>query len=255
MTEDFGRLERDGAFLAWRRVAGAGPTVLWLGGFHSAMAATKADALAAWAGRTGRDFLRFDYFGHGVSSGAFADGTITRWRGDALAVIDQLTEGPLILVGSSMGGRWRCLAALARPERVGALVLIAPAADFTERLDRVRPCRRRRTRLWPATGVWRRPPRHTIPPAIRSPAPCWKTAPAGRSCPAQSRSRRPYASCRAAPIRTCPGPYRLELANTLEDPRRGLHPDPRRRPPPLAAAGHRPARGGRGGVELNPLLP
>jgi pimeloyl-ACP methyl ester carboxylesterase len=126
-----GVLEHDGVALAWRRVAGSGPTVVWLGGFHSAMAATKADALAAWAARTGRDFLRFDSFGHGVSGGRFEDGTVTRWRGDALAVIDALTEGPLVLVGSSMGAWIACLAAVVRPGRVKAMVLIAPAADFT----------------------------------------------------------------------------------------------------------------------------
>ena len=82
----------------------------------------------------GRAYLRFDYFGHGLSEGRFEDGTISRWRGDALAVIDQLTSGPLVLVGSSMGGWLACLGALARPERVAGLVLIAPAADFTQAL-------------------------------------------------------------------------------------------------------------------------
>ena len=75
--------------------------------------------------------MRFDYFGHGASSGDFADGTIGRWRDDAVAVIDSLTEGPQILVGSSMGGWIMVLAALARPERVHALVGIAAAPDFT----------------------------------------------------------------------------------------------------------------------------
>jgi hypothetical protein len=156
MTEDSGRLELDGAFLAWRRVAGAGPTVLWLGGFRSEMAATKASALADWAAAAGRDFLRFDYFGHGVSGGDFAAGTITRWRADALAVIDQLTEGPLVIVGSSMGGWLALLAALARPQRVGALVLIAPATDFTERLIGPSLPAEAQTAL-ARDGVWRRP--------------------------------------------------------------------------------------------------
>jgi pimeloyl-ACP methyl ester carboxylesterase len=98
------------------------------------MEGSKAVALADWAARKGRAYLRFDYFGHGQSSGAFEDGTIGRWRSDALSVIDQLTDGPLALVGSSMGGWLACLAALARPARVKALVLIAPAADFTEKL-------------------------------------------------------------------------------------------------------------------------
>ncbi len=124
----------DGLRLAYRRVAGDGPGLVWLGGFHSDMTGTKALALDAWARRTGRACVRFDYFGHGESDGDFADGVISRWRDDALAVLDGLTEGPQILVGSSMGGWLALLAALARPERVAGLVLIAPAPDFTERL-------------------------------------------------------------------------------------------------------------------------
>jgi pimeloyl-ACP methyl ester carboxylesterase len=132
--EIIGFLDRGGARLAWRRVTGQGPTVVWLGGFASDMAGTKAEAVAQWAAAKGRSFLRFDYFGHGVSDGDFREGTISRWRADALAVIDELTEGPVVLVGSSMGGWISCLAALSRPERVAAMVLIAPAADFTEKL-------------------------------------------------------------------------------------------------------------------------
>jgi pimeloyl-ACP methyl ester carboxylesterase len=120
--------------LAYRQVDGEGPTVVWLGGFHSDMTGTKAQVLAEQALATGGGYLRFDYFGHGESSGDFKDGTISRWRADALAVIDELTEGPLVLVGSSMGGWLACLAAIARPERVKALVLVAPAPDFTEKL-------------------------------------------------------------------------------------------------------------------------
>ncbi|MEO8927681.1 MAG: alpha/beta hydrolase [Caulobacteraceae bacterium] len=134
MTETSGFLNHDGAALAWRRVTGEGPMIVWLGGFHSEMTGTKADALADWACGAGRVFLRFDYFGHGASEGRFEDGTITRWRSDALAIIDALAQGPLVLVGSSMGGWLACLAAMARPERVRALVLIAPAADFTDKL-------------------------------------------------------------------------------------------------------------------------
>jgi hypothetical protein len=156
MTEASGTLESGGAAIAWRRVAGRGPTVLWLGGFRSEMSGTKAQALADWAAAAGRDFLRFDYFGHGVSFGAFEEGTITRWRADALAVIDSLTEGPLVLVGSSMGGWLACLAALARPERVQALVLIAPAADFTERLLAPSLPAEGRAAI-ERDGVWRRP--------------------------------------------------------------------------------------------------
>jgi pimeloyl-ACP methyl ester carboxylesterase len=128
----------DGHKLAFRRFPGRQPQALWLGGFASDMTGTKAQALAGWAARTGRGLLRFDYFGHGASSGRFEDGTITRWRQDALAVLDELISGEVVLVGSSMGGWIACLVALARPERVKALVLIAPAADFTEALIRPR---------------------------------------------------------------------------------------------------------------------
>lgn len=113
----------------------AGTTGLtWLGGFKSDMTGTKASALAAWARGAGRHFLRLDYFAHGASSGDFRQATIGRWLDDALAAIDALAEGPQILVGSSMGGWIALLAARARPERVKALVLIAPAPDFTEEL-------------------------------------------------------------------------------------------------------------------------
>ena len=134
MTETQGVLEVDGTALAWRRVDGRAPSVVWLGGFHSDMTGTKAQALAEWALARGQAYVRFDYFGHGQSAGAFVDGTITRWRTDVLAVLDQLVEGPAVLVGSSMGGWLACLAAVARPDRIKALVLVAPAADFTEKL-------------------------------------------------------------------------------------------------------------------------
>lgn len=135
MTETSGYLDRgDGERVAWRHVAGRGPTVVWLGGFMSDMTGTKAQALADWALANGRAFLRFDYLGHGQSSGAFRAGTITRWRADALAAIASLTEGPLVLVGSSMGGWISCLVAAEIPDRLHAMVLIAPAADFTEAL-------------------------------------------------------------------------------------------------------------------------
>jgi pimeloyl-ACP methyl ester carboxylesterase len=142
--------------LAYRKVEGAGPTVVWLGGFHSDMLGTKAVALSDWAEGEGRGYLRFDYFGHGESDGAFADGTIGRWREDALAVIDQLTDAPLVLVGSSMGGWLSCLAALARPERVKAMVLIAPAADFTSKLMEPELSQEARAAL-ARDGVWTRP--------------------------------------------------------------------------------------------------
>ncbi|WP_374381119.1 alpha/beta hydrolase [Dongia sp.] len=110
------------------------PGIVFLGGFASDMTGTKAMALDAYCAATGRAYVRFDYTGHGKSSGRFSDGTIGAWRDDALSVLDQLTEGPQILVGSSMGGWLMLLCALARPDRVHALVGLAPAPDFTEEL-------------------------------------------------------------------------------------------------------------------------
>jgi pimeloyl-ACP methyl ester carboxylesterase len=124
----------DGATIAYHRSGGDPPGIVFLGGFRSDMTATKALFLEGYCRRSGRAYVRFDYFGHGASSGDFALGTIGRWRDDALAVIDSLTDGPQILVGSSMGGWIMLLAALARPERVAALVGIAGAPDFTEEL-------------------------------------------------------------------------------------------------------------------------
>lgn len=157
MSEDSGYLTRtDGARLAWRRVAGEGPTVVWMGGFRSDMAGTKAQALAEWALARGQAYVRFDYFGHGESDGAFEAGTITRWREDALAVMDELAPGPVIPVGSSMGGWIACLAAMARPAAVRGLVLIAPAPDFTEKLMGPEIDAVARQSL-ESRGVWMRP--------------------------------------------------------------------------------------------------
>lgn len=124
----------DGKRIAYHQTPGSGPGVLFLGGFMSDMTGTKALALEAWCRQAGRPFVRFDYSGHGASSGHFEQGTIGEWLGDALAVIDRLSDGPLVLVGSSMGGWLSLLATLARPERVRALVTLACATDFTERL-------------------------------------------------------------------------------------------------------------------------
>ena len=157
MNETAGFLERpDGERLAWRRVAGEGPCVVWLGGFRSDMAGTKAQALAAWAEARGRAYLRFDYFAHGESTGDFAKGTITRWREDALAVLAALVEGPAVLVGSSMGGWIACLAAMAQPARVKAMALVAPAPNFTEKLMGPGIPPQGRADL-AANGVWLRP--------------------------------------------------------------------------------------------------
>ncbi|MBM3643756.1 MAG: alpha/beta hydrolase [Alphaproteobacteria bacterium] len=129
------RLDRgDGNHVAFAARRGTGPTVVFLGGFRSDMTGTKALALDEWARRRGRGFLRFDYLGHGQSSGRFEEGTIGRWLDDSLAAIDRLTRGKLVLVGSSMGGWLALLAARARADRLAGLVLIAPAPDFTREL-------------------------------------------------------------------------------------------------------------------------
>ncbi len=124
----------DGQTLAYHHTPGRTPGVVFLGGYASDMTGTKATALEAHVQARGNAFLRFDYRGHGQSSGRFEDGTIGRWRDDALAAFDALTEGPQLLVGSSMGGWIALLLALARPDRVCGLVGIAAAPDFTEDL-------------------------------------------------------------------------------------------------------------------------
>jgi len=157
MGETTGFLERgDGERLAWRRVDGRGPCVVWLGGFRSDMAGTKAQALADWALANGQAYVRFDYFAHGESSGDFAQGTVTRWREDALAVLSELVDGPAVLVGSSMGGWISCLTAMEQPERVKAMVLVAPAPDFTEKLMAPEIPPTGRVEL-DQNGVWFRP--------------------------------------------------------------------------------------------------
>lgn len=146
----------DGERIAYLQRPGRGTGVVWLGGFKSDMSGTKAEALHDWADEDNRPFLRFDYYGHGESSGDFTKGSISRWREDAIAVLDELSEGPQILVGSSMGAWIALLAALARPAKVKGAALIAPALDFTEDLmwnqfpDEVK-------RTLDAGGVWERP--------------------------------------------------------------------------------------------------
>ena len=124
----------DGTRIAYQRTQGRGPGVIFCGGFMSDMSGTKALALEARAAEVGRAFTRFDYRGHGRSSGRFADGTIGLWADDAIAVLDEATEGPQVVVGSSMGGWIMLLMALARPGRVAGLVGIAPAPDFVLRM-------------------------------------------------------------------------------------------------------------------------
>jgi pimeloyl-ACP methyl ester carboxylesterase len=135
MQETKGRLDRgNGTELAWIKLPGAGPTVVFLPGFRSDMTGDKATALAAFCAARGQAMLRFDYSGHGASSGEFLDGSIGAWAADALAAIDILSTGPLVLVGSSMGGWIALLTALARPDRIAGLIGIAAAPDFTQRL-------------------------------------------------------------------------------------------------------------------------
>ncbi|MQX35095.1 alpha/beta fold hydrolase [Roseospira navarrensis] len=129
------RLTRpDGATIAYHQQTGKGPGVIFVHGFMSDMSGGKALFLEHWARRAGRAFVRFDQRGHGASDGRFEDGTIGAWADDLIQVIDHVTEGPQVIVGSSMGGWLMLLAALARPERVAGLVGIAAAPDFTEEL-------------------------------------------------------------------------------------------------------------------------
>ncbi|WP_417241546.1 alpha/beta hydrolase [Celeribacter sp.] len=121
-----------GRRLAYNRFEGEGVGVVFLGGFMSDMAGTKAVALEQWARTQGRPFLRFDYSGHGESDGAFEEGCIGDWAEDARAAIEALTLGPQILVGSSMGGWIALLLAKRIPEQIAGLVGIAAAPDFTQ---------------------------------------------------------------------------------------------------------------------------
>ena len=121
----------DGRQIAYHRVEGRGPTIVFLGGFKSDMGGTKAVHLDGWARQAGRAYVRFDYSGHGASGGRFEDGAIGDWAADARAVL-ALVDGPLVLVGSSMGGWIALLCARALPDRIAGLVTIAAAPDFTE---------------------------------------------------------------------------------------------------------------------------
>jgi pimeloyl-ACP methyl ester carboxylesterase len=124
-----------GRRIAYHRTPGTGPGVVFLGGFRSDMEGTKALHLEAWAKRRGRAFLRFDYSGHGQSSGRFEDGAIGDWAEDARAAIAALTQGPQILVGSSMGGWIALLVARSLQDRIVGLVGIAAAPDFTAAME------------------------------------------------------------------------------------------------------------------------
>ena len=124
----------DGGAIAYCRMLGQSPGVVFLTGFKSDMTGSKALALEDFCRRRGQAFLRFDYTGHGQSSGAFENGTIGEWADDTILALDRLCEGPQVLVGSSMGGWIMLLAALARPDRIAGLVGTAAAPDFTEDL-------------------------------------------------------------------------------------------------------------------------
>ncbi len=158
--------------IAVRRHDGAAPGLVWLGGYKSDMAGTKALALADWAARKGRACVRFDYSGHGESGGAFTDGTIGRWLEEALFVFDACCRGPQIAVGSSMGGWLALLLArtlrgrkAAPPASLAGLVLIAPAVDFTEELmwKRFTPEIKRELA---EKGMWARPSQYSDEPYL-----------------------------------------------------------------------------------------
>ncbi|MER8913067.1 alpha/beta hydrolase [Mesorhizobium sp. M0761] len=131
-------LDVDGIDIAVRHSSGATPGVVWLGGYKSDMLGTKAQTLSDWAAREGRAYLRHDYSGHGESGGAFADGTISKWLGESLAVFRRFTEDRQVLVGSSIGA-WIALRMVQEMRKAGdsnvvGLVLLAPAPDFTAEL-------------------------------------------------------------------------------------------------------------------------
>ena len=160
----------DSRTIAAQMRPGAGPGLLWLGGFKSDMEGTKAVALDAWAEQHGRACTRFDYSGHGESGGAFTDGTIGRWLEESLAVFLELCRGPQVLIGSSMGG-WLVLLLTRELQRraagaevpVAGLVLIAPAVDFTEELMWKRfPAAVKRE--LEQTGAWMRPSEYSEEP-------------------------------------------------------------------------------------------
>lgn len=121
-----------GRRIAYHKFEGVGPTVVFLGGLKSDMEGTKAVHLETWAKARGQSFLRFDYSGHGQSSGTFEEGAIGDWHEDTVAALSSLTEGPLIVVGSSMGGWQALLASKVMGDRICGMVTIAAAPDFTE---------------------------------------------------------------------------------------------------------------------------
>jgi pimeloyl-ACP methyl ester carboxylesterase len=206
----------DGNVVAYATCDGRAPTIVFLGGFRSDMTGTKALALESWARKSGHAYLRFDYLGHGQSSGRFEDGTIGRWLDDSLGVLDALTVGKLVLVGSSMGGWLSLLAARARPERLAGLVLIAAAPDFTERMLLAGLSAEDRVRL-ERDGRLERPSQYSPEPSVFT----WKLIEEGRN---HLLLDKPLAlSC---PVRLLhgqsdpdvPWEYSLQIARHLEAP-------------------------------------
>ncbi len=153
------------------RDTGSAPGIFWLSGFKSDMAGTKAVALSDWAREHGRACTRFDYSGHGVSGGAFEEGTISRWTEEALAVFNRFCREPTIIVGSSMGG-WiallvaRALRRSGQADRLNGMVLIAPAPDFTEELMWKREFTDEIRRQILETGRYERPSDYSEEPYI-----------------------------------------------------------------------------------------
>lgn len=148
--------------LAYHHTPGRTPGVMFCGGFMSDMTGTKATALEAACRSSGRQYTRFDYSGHGQSEGAFTDGTIGQWAADATAILDQVTSGPQVVVGSSMGGWIMLLLAKARSDRLAGLVGIAPAPDFVERMWESFPPAVQETLR--RDGVWHRPSEYSDEP-------------------------------------------------------------------------------------------
>ena len=238
----------DGATIAYHRLAGSAPGVVFLGGFRSDMTGTKALFLEDYCRRRGQAYVRFDYFGHGASSGDIALGTIGRWAEDAVAVLDSLTEGPQILVGSSMGGWIMLLAALARAERVHALVGDRRGARF-HRGSRLAAARsgaaRRAARDRRGHLAFRiRPGRlHLSARPVR-----------GRQAASRDARRRSRSTC---PVRLLHGmrddavPWQTSLSprRASQQPRRRGHSGQGRRPPAVARRRSRPP-----GATLDELL-
>lgn len=133
------QIDVEGTKIAVRARKGRNPGLVWLGGYRSDMVGTKAETIDEWAAAEGLACTRHDYSGHGESGGNYVEGSISRWLGESLAVFRQITQGPQILIGSSMGG-WVALRmvqelnAAGERDRVAGLILLAPAPDFTMEL-------------------------------------------------------------------------------------------------------------------------